>query len=215
MKRTTDRTKSLDWQQVRQRLARAVAAEDGSRLTPERARAVLEERARLLARVPAPAARAAEVVEVVTFGVAGERYAVAARYVREVVRLTEPTRLPGTLDYVAGIVNLRGEIVAVFDPRPFFGLTSGGEAKPSRILVLGGDRVEFGLLTDAVHEVLPLRMEDIWPPSDTVAGPGREYLLGVTADALVVLDGAKLLQDRRLFIDVGEESAPTSSGVKP
>jgi purine-binding chemotaxis protein CheW len=204
MKRTADKAKPLDWQQVRQRLERTALA-DGSHLSPERAREVLEERARLLARVPPQAARGADVLEVITFSLAGEGYAIAARYVREVVRLTEPTPVPGTPDFLAGVINLRGEIVAVFDLRPFFGLTAGAEAGPSRIVILGGDRIEFGLLADTVQEVLPLRVEDILPPPDTVGGPGREYLRGVTAEALILLDGARLLQDPRLFIDVGEE----------
>jgi purine-binding chemotaxis protein CheW len=137
--------------------------------------------------------------------VAGERYAVAARYVREVVRLSEPTPVPGAPDFLAGVINVRGEIVAVFDLRPFFGLAGGAEAGPSRVLLLGGDRIEFGLLADAVHDFLPLRVEDILPAPEAVAGAGREFLRGLTAEGLVLLDGARLLQDRRLFIDAGEE----------
>lgn len=204
MKRPAEKAKPLDWKRVHERLARA-ALEDGLHLSPERAREVLEERARLLARVPAPTPRAAEILEVIVFSVAGERYAIASRYVREVVRLTEPTPVPGTPDHLAGVINLRGEIVAVFDLRPFFGLSGSGDASPSRILVLGGGRNEFGVLADAAHEVVPLRIEDVLPPPDTVAGPGREFLRGMTADALVVLDGARLLQDRRFFLDGEEE----------
>lgn len=208
MKRQGGKALPLDWQQVRRRLEQA-AREDGSRLSPERARAVLEERARLLARAPAQAPRAAEVVEVITFAVAGERYAVAARHVREVVRLSEPTPLPGAPAFLAGVINVRGEIVAVFDLRPLFGLAGGAEGGPSRVLLLGGERVEFGLLADAVHEVLPLRVEDVLPPPEAVAGAAREYLRGLTAEGLVVLDGARLLQDQRLVIDMGEEPGAT------
>jgi methyl-accepting chemotaxis protein len=54
------RGEAIDWQGVRQRLARATAAmEESLRLSPERARAVLAERARALARAPDEAARAA------------------------------------------------------------------------------------------------------------------------------------------------------------
>ncbi len=207
MKRPGGQALPLDWQQVRRRLEQAVR-EDGSRLSPERARAVLDERARLLARAPAEAPRGAEVVEVIAFEVAGERYAVAAEYVREVARLSEPTPVPGAPAFLAGVVNVRGEIVAVFDLRPLFGLAGGGAA-PSRVLLLGGDRVEFGLLADAAHEVLPLRVEDILPPPEAVAGPARDYLRGLTAEGLVVLDGARLLRDQRLVIDVGEEQGAT------
>ena len=87
---------AIDWAEVRQRLARAGAAlEEALHPSPERAHAVLEERARALAR--APAARAAEApgLLVVTFALGGEHYALEARHVREVSRLTDCTPLPG------------------------------------------------------------------------------------------------------------------------
>ena len=83
---------AIDWRQVHERLARARrATEESVRLSPERARAVMEERARTLARVPPRAPAAAEVLEVVTFRLAGERYAVETSHVREVVRFADFT----------------------------------------------------------------------------------------------------------------------------
>jgi chemotaxis signal transduction protein len=72
------------------------------------------------------------------------------------------------------------------------------------VLVLGTDRAELGLLADAAHEVRRVRADEVLEPPGSVAGPGREYVRGVTSEALVVLDGAVLLQDRRLFIDQDE-----------
>jgi purine-binding chemotaxis protein CheW len=215
MKRLRDEHQAFDWQRVHERVARAIAAtEEGVRLSPEQARTLLDERARLLARVPPARPDAASLLEVVTFRVAGERYAIGSRHVREVVRRIELTPLPGAPDSLAGVVNLRGEILAVFDPRTFFGLGERGPAA-SCMLVLGGDRIEFGLLADEVEDVRTLRMEEILPPSATLADPGREYLRGVTADALLVLDGAILLHDRRLFLDIGEAAGSAVAGENP
>jgi purine-binding chemotaxis protein CheW len=198
----------IDWKEIHARLARArQATEESVRLSPERAREVMGERARLLARVPPRAPEAAEVLEVVTFALAGERYAIETRFVREVVRFEGLTPVPGAPDFLAGLRNLRGEILAVFDLRRFFGVADPGRSERSRVLVLGGDRTEFGVLADAVHEVTPLRVGEVGEPPASVAGAGRDYLRGVTAGALVVLDGAVLLADRRLFIDQ-EEAAP-------
>jgi purine-binding chemotaxis protein CheW len=191
-----------DWQEVRRRLDRLAAAAEGApALAPERARAVLEGRARALARVPPEAPDASAFLPVVTFTLAGERYAVEARYVREVVRPGEYTAVPGAPDFLVGVVNLRGDILAVFDLRKFFGLAPGAVTDLSRILVLGGDRAEFGVLADAAHEVRPLRAAELLEPPASVAGVGREYLRGVTEEALAVLDGLVLLRDSRLFID--------------
>jgi purine-binding chemotaxis protein CheW len=197
----------IDWQEVRARLARATAAtEQALRHTPEQARAVLDERARALARVPAPAPRADRVLTVVTFGLANERYAIETRHVREVARFTDFTPLPGAPDFLVGVLNLRGEVLAVVDLRKFFGVARQGVTDLARVLVLGGEHAAFGVLADEAHEVTALRTDEVLEPPGSVAGVGREYLRGVTADALIVLDGEVLLRDARLFIDQGEET---------
>jgi purine-binding chemotaxis protein CheW len=190
----------MDWQQLHQRLARAREATEASlRLSPERARAVMEERAQKLARVPPLPPRADEVLEVVTFGLADERYAVETCHVREVLRVGEIASVPGAPDFLAGLLNRRGDILAVFDLRRFFGAADREPTGGARVLVLGGERAEFGMLADVVHEVTTLRTDEIHEAPASVAGAGRDYLRGVTAGALIVLDGAVLLRDERLY----------------
>lgn len=192
----------IDWQDVRRRLDKLAAVTDGTAgFAPERARAVLEERARVLARVPPQAPDARQVLPVVTFTLANEVYAVEARYVREVIRPGEHTPVPGAPDFLVGVTNLRGDILAVFDLRKFFGLPPGAVTELARVVVLGGDRAEFGVLADEVHEVRALGTGDLLDAPASVAGVGREYLRGVTEEALAVLDGDVLLRDSRLFID--------------
>jgi purine-binding chemotaxis protein CheW len=201
------RRDAIDWQQVHARLARATAAtEQALRLSPERARAVMAERARALAQVPAAAAPAGATLQLVVFTLANERYAVETCHVREVVRLIDFTPLPGAPDFLVGVMNLRGHIVAVIDLRKFFGVAARGLTDLARVLVLGHDRAEFGVLADSASEVAALPLDRMLEAPASVAGVAREYLRGVTADALIVLDGAALLQDPRLYIDQGDET---------
>jgi purine-binding chemotaxis protein CheW len=201
-------TSRLDWAQARQRLAQAIAAlEEWARLPPEKAQAVLDERARVLARVPEAASGVAENLELVIFDLGPERYAVETGFVREVLRSPVCTPVPGAPEFVVGVMNLRGDIVAVFDIRRIFGMTpparrEGGAG--SRVLVLGGERVEFGILADSVEEIQRLHRTALLETPGSVSGIAREYLRGVTADALIVLDGAVLLRDQRFFIDLEE-----------
>jgi purine-binding chemotaxis protein CheW len=193
-------TTSPDWQEVRRRLAHAgEATETATRLEPERARAILEERARLLAKVPPTPPAAGAVLQVVTFALGDERYALETSHVREVVRLRDYAPLPGAPAFVFGAQNLRGEILAVMDLRPFFGVAQRETTDLSRVLVLGTERAEFGLLVDSAQEVVLVRREEVFETPPTVSGAGREYLLGVTGTALIVLDGSVLLRDGRLF----------------
>jgi purine-binding chemotaxis protein CheW len=201
------RVGAIDWPAVHRRLAQAArATEEALAVSPERARAVLEERAHALAQVPVQAPPASEVLEIAVFTLANERYGIETRHVHEVLRFSEYTPVPGAPDFLIGVFNLRGEILAAIDLRKFFGVADRGVTDLSRVLVLGGERAEFGVLADTAHEVRTVRTDEVLEPPASVAGVGREYLRGVTKAALIVLDGAVLLQDARLFIDQAEEA---------
>lgn len=201
------RRQQIDWQEVRQSLARAAAALEATQnLSPEQAQAVLERRARVLARVPQAEVQLDEVTEVVTFALADERYGLPARYVREVVRVTDFTPVPRAPAYLAAVINLRGEIVPVFDLGQFFGLPPRGLTDASRVVVVGQERGEFGILVDAAHEVVTVRAEAIQEPPAHIQGGSRRCLQGVLSDGLILFDGAALLQDARLVIDQGDEA---------
>jgi chemotaxis signal transduction protein len=198
----------IDWEKAHARLARIRAGVDGALcLSPKRANEIMAERARALARVTAQAPLASEVLEVMTFSLGNERYGIETRHAREVVRITDLTPVPGVPDFLTGIINLRGEVLAVIDLGKFFGVAERGLTELSRVIVLGRERAEFGILADAVHDVTPLRVDEVLEPPECVAGVGREYLRGVTTEALIVLDGSVLLRDPRLFIDQHEEAS--------
>lgn len=199
---------SVEQHALHPRLGQVASASEVACLPPERVRAILEERARAFARVLAPTPAAGAMLEVVSFSVSRERYAIEANYVREIFHVPEITPVPGTPDFLAGVANLRGQILAVVDLRRFFGINVQADVPLARVIVLGQERTEFGVLADAVHEVASLRIDQVKDPPGSVAGIARAYLRGVTADALILLDGAVLLKDRRFYIDLGDNARP-------
>ena len=197
---------AIDWRVVHARLERtAVATRDALRPSTAQARAILDERARSLARVPPRPPGAGEVLTVAILTLANERYALETRYVRRVVKLEDLTPLPGAPEFLLGVINLRGEILDVFDLRCLCGIAAAGVPERARVVVLGDERDEFGVVADATHEVTTLRRDEVLEPPGSVSGIGRNYLRGVTAETLIVLDGQALLQDARLVIDQGED----------
>jgi purine-binding chemotaxis protein CheW len=161
---------------------------------------ILRERARKLAR-PAGQATTGPALEVLEFRLASERYALETSYVREVHPLRNLTSLPCTPAFVLGVVNLRGQIVPVLDLKKFFGLAEQGLTDLHRIILVGNDDLEFGLLADISVGVHSIAMDSIQPAPPTLDGPGAEYLKGVTADRLVILDLAAILADPRILVD--------------
>lgn len=161
---------------------------------------MLEERALALAREPAQAESGEESFEVVEFVLAHERYAVASEFVREVYPLEELTTLPCTPAFVLGIINVRGEILSVIDIKKFFDLPEQGLTDLNKVIVLESKDMLFGIVADAISGVRRIRRAGIQPPLPTLTGIREDYLQGVTAERLVVLDAGKLLADEKLIV---------------
>jgi len=164
------------------------------------ARHILRTRAKALARPSQHAPAAATVLEVLEFRLAQERYALETRYVREVCPLKDLTPLPCTPPFVLGVVNLRGRILPVFDLKKFFDLPEQGVTDLHRIILIEGNEMELGLLADAVVGVRSIPADSLQPSLPTLIGIRSEYLKGVTAERLVVLDAARILADPKIIV---------------
>ena len=194
----------IDWQDLRARLARAQAGlAAAEQLSAEQAKAVMDERARALARVPERDPDSREILEVMTARLANEKIAIETRFVREVHRPADITPVPGSPSFLVGVTNLRGEVLAVMDLRELLGFPAAETRERPQTVILGLQRPEFGLIVDEIYEVARLRVGEVLEPPGSVDGLSRDCLRGVTADALLVLDGDRLLTDRRLYVDEG------------
>jgi purine-binding chemotaxis protein CheW len=164
------------------------------------AKQILRARARALARSPARAVGAETSVELLEFRLAQEKYALEARYVREVCPLKSLTPLPGTPPFVLGIVNVRGRILPVLDLKKFFDLPERGLTDLHRIILVQGNDLELGLLADVIVGLRTIPVDSLQPSLPTLTGIRAEYLKGVTAERLVVLDLASVLRDPKIIV---------------
>lgn len=133
-------------------------------------------------------------IQLVGFKVGREFFGVPITSVKEIIRMPEITPVPDTVDFVEGVINLRGRIVPVIDMRKRLGLPldeslKEDQRKMSRVLILelGGKIV--GLIVDAASEILKLSEEAVEPPPELVSSIGAEYVTGVgkLSDKLIVL----------------------------
>jgi purine-binding chemotaxis protein CheW len=141
-------------------------------------------------------------LELVVFVLAGERYGVESRFVREVARLTRFTPVPGTPPFVLGVTSLRGEILGLFDLRHLLGVVAVGVTDLGRIVVLGEHRREFGLLADSASEIMCVPGASL---AQSETAWGRSYVRGVSSEGVIVLSGDALLGDPQLTIDPGRK----------
>jgi purine-binding chemotaxis protein CheW len=167
---------------------------------PNNARQILRARAQALARTPVRAPVAGASLEVLEFHLARERYALENRWVQEVCPLKELTPLPCTPPFVLGIVNVRGRIWPVLDVKKFFDLPEQGLTDLHRIILVRGNDLELGLLADVIVGVRSIPADSLQPSLPTLTGIRGNYLKGVTAERLVVLDLARILADPKIIV---------------
>lgn len=168
--------------------------------SPVEQREILRARAAVLAREPESPKTAAEQLEVVEFLLSLERYAIESTYIGEVYPLKDLTPLPCTPPFVLGIINLRGRILPVLDIREFFDLPKKGLSDLNKVIILQGSAMEFGILADAISGTRTVPIAALQQSLPTLTDIRAEYLRGVTEDRLVVLDGEKLLSDRKIIV---------------
>jgi purine-binding chemotaxis protein CheW len=192
---------SGDWNGIHRRLEDATEALAWAAMpSAEERRLVLKERALALSREPERIGTAGESLEVVEFRLASEVYAVEYFFVREVHSLKDLTPLPAMPPFVLGIINVRGQILSVVDLRVFFDLPESGLGDLNKVIVIGDDRMEFGILADAVNGTRTIPRAAIQPPIPTVTGIGVEYLMGIADAGVLVLDAERILGDEKIIV---------------
>ncbi len=163
-----------------------------------RAQAILDERARRLAQ-PLTQETPGKTVELLHFDLARERYAIETSLVQRIDRLYKLSPVPGVPPYFAGVVALHGEIVPIVDIGRLLGTPAGDGTGGRRIIILGRERAELGIIVDRADEISTLRMEVLDEFMSTQID--RPFVRAILLDALIILDGVALLDDSRLFIN--------------
>jgi len=152
----------------------------------------------------------------VTFGLAGETFALPVDPVHEVVRPTSITRVPHAPYPIRGVTNLRGRVVPVIDLRLRLELPLGDVTRTSRIVVVGSRGRRLGLLVDAVQQVVHLDVDRVQPPPDDVMTVQSDYISGVYhlgEELILLLDVDRVLIIKEPVPATVEEASNPEAGA--
>ena len=168
---------------------------------------ILRQRAKEIAKRPAKEPDIAEeTIELVEFTLAGGRYALEAKHVREVYPLRGLTPLPCTPSFILGIINVRGQLMAVTDLREFFELPSADLTPESMAIILESSTMQLAVLAGSVVGDMRVPLSHIQEDLPTLKGVQAKFMKGVTKDGLAVLNAEDLLSDNSLIVreEVGD-----------
>lgn len=125
----------------------------------------------------------------VVFLLDDEEFGVSIMSVKEIIRMTNITRLPKTPTFIEGVINLRGEVIPVVNLRKRFDVPADAVTDSTRIVIVEIEGEQVGLIVDSVSEVLRLSLDQIEPPPQSVVGLKTEFIEGVgkVGDRLLVI----------------------------
>lgn len=100
-------------------------------------------------------------IQVIVFNIGEERYGVEISQIKEIILLTQVTHIPNVPDFVEGVLNLRGQIVAIINLRKKLGKEQKKNDENTRIIVIEHGSSTIGMMVDSVSEVKYLSSKNI------------------------------------------------------
>lgn len=153
-------------------------------------------------------------LDVLTFDLESETFALEATQVQEILDLLPETGVPGAHPLVGSVVNFRGKIIPLADLRMAFGMQAAETTLESRIVVIemavDGEPIQIGIRADSVHEVAALNRA----ASEAAPAVGmrwrRDYVRGLVRRP----QGVIVLPDlNAIFSSILGGAAPSMSSV--
>lgn len=160
------------------------------------------------------AEKASHAGKFLTFALGKEEYGLQILKVREIIGLMEITAVPRTASYVRGVINLRGQVIAVIDLRAKFGMSVVERTEQTCIIVVeiqheSGRRLNTGIIVDHVSEVLNIAGAKIEEPPMLTSDGDNQFILGMAK----VGEGVKILLDIDKVL-AGEDLAALGAAMK-
>lgn len=156
-----------------------------------------------------------QTAQYLTYRLEDEIFAVDVAKVREILDFTPSTKIPGTPDFISGIINVRGSVIPVVDMRLKFGLTKTEKSVDTCIVVmeigLDEEKTVLGALVDSVQEVFELEAAMIEPPPKMGTKLKTEYIKGIgkrNDQLIIILNIDKVFSNSELMIIKDNNDSP-------
>ena len=103
-----------------------------------------------------------ELIQYIVIKIDDEQYGINIKFIDNIVRMQQITRVPQVDEYLKGVINIRGEIVPVMSVRMKMGLSEDEITGKSRIIILKtGEGDLVGIIVDQVNQVLTLDSNNV------------------------------------------------------
>lgn len=142
--------------------------------------------------------------KLVIFKLGEENYGLDIEIVKGIEKLLPIVRIPNSVPYIQGIINLRGSIIPVLSLRKRFSLPEVPDTESTELLIISVGETQLAVKVDEVDSIYDLAAADIFETPAIVRGADTSYMKEVV-----------LMKDKRLIIvlEAGELLSPQEKAV--
>jgi purine-binding chemotaxis protein CheW len=125
-----------------------------------------------------------------------EIYGIPIEKTREVARFLQITGIPGTAQYIMGLMNLHGEILCIVDIKILLNIGNAIPTENSQVVVVKTIEGPVGIFCDEVIDIYSVLKKDIEAPLSTLSSETSIYIQGqaqIDLGLMGILDIERLL----------------------
>ncbi|WP_404454865.1 chemotaxis protein CheW [Virgibacillus necropolis] len=132
-----------------------------------------------------------ELLKVIVFQLKEQKYGVEIQHVRSIERVTDVTEVPGTSNFIKGVINLRGDITPIVDLKERLQIGDTNFTDETRVLIVDVNHVQVGLIVDSATDVIDINPNVVEDSPKIIGGVNEAFIKGVAkleSKLLILLD---------------------------
>lgn len=133
----------------------------------------------------------------ISFDLNNDKYCISLDYVTEVLKDTIVTKVPGTPEFIEGIMNLRGDYITVINLKKFLNINSATQISDKKpVVIISANDLKIAFFIDKINELFEFQDNSILEPKDSYFA--NEFLYN--SALYTILNIEKIVSDRRIII---------------
>ncbi len=136
--------------------------------------------------------------DMLCFYLSNQEFGLNLTMIREVIEIMPITRVPYIPDFILGVINLRGKIIAIMEIQKVFQLPPTMTSLDERILIITMENLTVGIKVDRLSKIKQIPLEKIDPPPPGISIIEPDYIRGVIQledHPLILLNWHNIMQN--------------------
>ncbi len=115
----------------------------------------------------------------IIFDLEEEEYGINIQEIESISKIQSITRVPKAVQYIKGVINVRGDIIPVMSLRLKLGFGEDVFTGTSRTIIIKNEEDSLAIIVDKVKEVVEIDAKNIESPQEINTRVGADFVKGI------------------------------------